>query len=377
MRGVSLLLENVRLGDGASWGSVAIVDGRFAPEPSPDMPRLDADGAVAVPGFVDLQINGGFGHDFTRDPGSIWEVAARLPRFGVCGFLPTLVSPDPATVARARDVLRAGPPTGWRGARPLGLHCEGPMLAPSRRGAHRPDALRMPSVDVVAGWAPEVRMATLAPELDGAVEVIGSLREAEVVVAAGHSDASFEDAEAAFAAGITHVTHLFNAMSGLHHRTPGLAAAALVSPTVTAGIIVDGIHVHPAVVYLAWRLMGPARLTVVTDAVAAMGAETPTSTLAGSPVTATARGVFDGDGRLAGSAVPFDQAVRNLMTFTGASLPEAVVAAAVTPRRILGLAVPDPSIPGSPADLVLLDDDADVVATVVAGHVLYRRGGTS
>ncbi len=374
MGGRDLLLENVRFLGGATLGSVAVRDGLVAETPTPDACRFDAGGAVVAAAFVDLQINGGFGLDFTEEPESIWEVAARLPRFGVSGFLPTLVSPDPETVEHARDVLRTGPPPGWRGARPLGLHCEGPMLAPSHRGAHRPEALRTPSPALTAGWAPpEVRMVTLAPELDGALEVAASLRAVGVVVAAGHSGASVDVAEAAFAAGVTHVTHLFNAMSGLHHRTPSLAAAALSSPTVTAGIIPDGVHVHPVMVKLAWTVLGRDRLVPVTDAVAPMGVDGDASTLAGSPVVVTDRGVFDEDGRLAGSVVPFDQAVRNLMAFTGASLPEAVVAAAVTPRRVLGLAVPDPTTPGSPADFVLLDDDAQVVATVVAGEIVHER----
>ncbi len=202
---------------------------------------------TVVAGFVDLQLNGGWGHDFTLDPASIWEVGARLPAHGVTAFLPTVITAAPIAAIRALETLAAGPPPGWQGARPLGIHLEGPMIAADRRGTHPVDALVAVSPDLVAQWL-EVgppTMVTLAPELPGALDAIEALAAAGVVVAIGHSDADLATAQAAFAAGATHVTHLFNAMSGLHHRTPGVAAAALLDDHVTMGLVADGIHVHP------------------------------------------------------------------------------------------------------------------------------------
>ncbi|HJU50751.1 MAG TPA: N-acetylglucosamine 6-phosphate deacetylase, partial [Acidimicrobiia bacterium] len=169
--------------------------------------------STELSGLVDIQINGGFGHDFTEDADSIWSVGAKLSDFGVEAFLPTIISSPPGTVEKALEVLASGPPPGYRGARPLGLHIEGPMLAPSRRGTHPEQFLRLPSLEVVEGWtaAAGVLMVTLAPELPGARSVVEALLTEGVVVALGHSAATYEEATAAFSWGITHVTHLFNA----------------------------------------------------------------------------------------------------------------------------------------------------------------------
>ncbi|MGH7357484.1 MAG: amidohydrolase family protein [Candidatus Rokuibacteriota bacterium] len=231
-------------------GRIVSASGRARPS---EANRLDASGLLVVPGFVDVQINGAFGNDFTADPGSIWRVGARLPASGVTAFLPTLVSPRAGEVEAAIDVLAAGPPSGYAGAAPLGLHCEGPMLSPRRRGVHRASRLRAPSAAVIRGWSRDrgIALVTLAPELRGASAVTRTLLRRGVIVAAGHSDATYEQATRAFARGIGAGTHLFNAMSGLHHRSPGLAGALLAAGDVPAGLIADGIHVHAAAVELA------------------------------------------------------------------------------------------------------------------------------
>ncbi|MGH2555763.1 MAG: N-acetylglucosamine-6-phosphate deacetylase, partial [Actinomycetota bacterium] len=242
-------------------------------EDAPPPERLDAAGLMVVPGFIDLQINGGFGHDFTSRPEAIWGVGAALTRHGVTAFLPTLVSCPQSMVNRAMDALKAGPPEGFSGARPLGLHCEGPMLAQQRRGAHEPRYLVAPSLGVIEGWTPAsgVRMVTTAPELPGADAVIRELVDRGIVVSAGHSDATFEEASKSFDVGVRGGTHLFNAMRPFHHREPGLAGALLARPDVIASLIVDGIHVHPGAIAAAWGAKGPDGLALVTDAIAVMG----------------------------------------------------------------------------------------------------------
>jgi N-acetylglucosamine-6-phosphate deacetylase len=328
-----------------------------------------AEAAVhAFGGFVDLQVNGGFGHDFTAAPASIWEVAARLPEHGVTAFLPTVVSSATETALTAFRTLRLGPPPGWRGARPLGLHLEGPFLAPERRGTHEAGQLLRPDLELVEAWidAGPPTMVTLAPELSGAIEIVQRLRAAGTVVALGHSACTAEAAHAAFAAGGTHATHLFNAMSGLDHREPGLAAAVLDHPTVTAGLIADGVHVHPTMLRLAHRVLGAGRLALVTDGIAGMGIGDGAFRLGDTSVTVAEGVARNQAGDLAGAVASMPQVVRTMSAATGADPKEILAMASSTPARVVGFTP-------SPTDEVLLDDDFDVISTTIDGEVAYRR----
>ena len=279
---------------------------------------------LLAPGLIDLQINGAFGLDFTDTPSAIWEVAAQLPRYGVTAFLPTIITSPAETVCAAQEVLRQGPPVGFRGAIPLGLHLEGPFLNPEKRGAHNPAYLRLPDAEAIAGWSRDkgVRLVTLAPELPGAIEAIRSLVARGVVVSAGHSMATVEEARAGIEAGITYGTHLFNAMPTLDHREPGLAGALLADTHVTVGMIVDGIHLHPDVVALSWRVKGKQQVSLVTDAMSALGMGPGVYRLGDSNVTVDGISARLPDGRLAGSLLSLDQAVRNLVEFTGCAPAE-------------------------------------------------------
>jgi N-acetylglucosamine-6-phosphate deacetylase len=349
--------------------------GRAELEVPPTARVCDAAGLILAPGLLDLQVNGGFGLDFTADPTTIWDVAARLPRYGVTGFLPTIITSPPETARAAQAVLRGGPPTGWSGARPLGLHLEGPFLNPGKKGAHNPAHLRLPSVDAVADWSPEsaVRLVTLAPELPGARQVIATLAARGVVVSAGHSLATYEEAAAGFDAGARYATHLFNAMPALHHREPGLAAAALADPRLTVGLIPDGLHVHPALVALVWRLLGPARLNLVTDAMAAMGMPTGEYFLGDFRVRVDETSARLADGTLAGCVLSLDAILRAFVSFTGATLPEALAMVTTTPARLLGLdGRPGRIAPGVDADLVLMTPEIRIVETFVAGESIYK-----
>ncbi len=361
-------------------GTVLAAGSRIQAVGGPDLPlpagveTRDANGLLLAPGFLDLQINGGFGLDFTADPATIWGVAAALPRFGVTSFLPTVITSPLETVRAAQDVLAAGPPPDWRGARPLGLHLEGPYLNPGKKGAHNPTHLRPPSVAEVAGWSPAagVRLVTLAPELPGALEVIAALAGRGVVVSAGHSLATFDEAVAGFDAGARYATHLFNAMPALHHREPGLAAAALADPRAVIGLIPDGLHVHPALVALVWRLLSPARLNLVTDAMAAMGMPPGEYALGDFRVTVDGASARLADGTLAGCVLSLDAILRAFVGFTGATPAEAIATVTATPARLLGLERLGRIAPGGDADLVLLTPDLRVVETFVAGESGFR-----
>jgi N-acetylglucosamine-6-phosphate deacetylase len=339
--------------------------------------RLDATGLLVAPGFIDLQCNGAIGVDLTTAPQRMWDVAAALPRWGVTAWLPTVVTAAPSARARAVTALAAGPPADAPpGARPLGLHLEGPFLAPERAGAHDRRALVPPSLDLVAGegWSRPggVSLVTLAPELPGALDVVRHLVDRGIVVSAGHTSASAAEATAAIGAGVSYVTHLFNAMAPLHHREPGIAGVALTDERVRVGLIADGCHVDPAVVALAARALG-SRLSLVTDAVAALGA--PPGPLRLGDLTASVSPA-DGsvrlpDGTLAGSTLSLDRAVRNLTDFAGVDLPAAVDAVTATPAALLGLADRGVVAPGAVGDLVLLTPAGDLVATVVGGRLVY------
>lgn len=337
---------------------------------------VDASGLVITPGFLDLQVNGGFGLDFTADPATIWQVAAGLPRYGVTSFLPTIITSPPATVRAAQAVMQAGPPDGWQGARPLGLHLEGPFLNPDRKGAHNPAYLRSPALADIENWSPDtaVRLVTLAPELSGALDMIAALAGRGVVVSTGHSAATFEQAGAAFDAGARYATHLFNAMPALHHREPGLVAAVLSDPRITAGLIPDGIHVHPAMVALVWQLLGPSRINLVTDAMAAMGMPPGDYLLGDYNVSVDETSARLADGTLAGCVMALDDILRTFRTFTGASLADAVATVTSTPARLLRL---DGQLgrlePGMAADFVLMTPAGVIVETFVAGKSLYRQ----
>jgi len=337
---------------------------------------IDAAGLIVAPGFIDLQLNGAFGDDFTVAPETIWRVAAGLGRWGVTTFLPTIITAPLAQVGKAQEVLAAGPPPGWQGSIPLGLHCEGPFLNPQKKGAHNADHLRLPAVADVAGWSPtsHVRLVTLAPELPGALAMIAALAARGVVVSEGHSMATYEEALAGFAAGARYGTHLFNAMPTLRHRDPGLAGALLTTPNQTVGIIPDGVHTHPSIVALALAAKGAGRLTVVTDAMAALGMAPGTYWLGDQEVIVSEREARLPSGTLAGSILAMDEALRRLIAFTGCSVGEALQTMTSTPADLLGIGSERGRIvAGAYADLVFLTPDLAVEKTLVEGALVYAR----
>lgn len=334
---------------------------------------LDATGLVVAPGFIDVQLNGGFGADFTETPAAMWTVGAQLPRTGVTAFLPTLITAPLERIARAQAVWQQGAPPGYLGAEPLGLHLEGPFLNPAQRGAHPRAHLRRPELALTAAWSPErgVRLATLAPELPGALALVAALAARGVVVGAGHSQATLAEMQAAFAAGLRYGTHLCNAMGALQHRDPGIVGALLADPAAVVGLIADGVHVHPQMIALVWRLVGP-RLNLVTDALAALGRPPGWYRLGAQRVQVAGGAARLADGTLAGSVLTLDQAVRNLVAFTGCTLAEALRTVTATPAALLGLER-GKLAPGCVADVVLLTPAGHIAATVARGRVVYQR----
>ncbi len=325
------------------------------------------EGWIVAPGFVDLQVNGFGGRDAMEGCDAVEAIGARLPATGVTAFLPTLISrPIQEGCVFVEAVRRARP----AGARVLGAHIEGPFLSTKHPGAHDPAQLIEPQahlVDELLRHPP--RLLTLAPELPGAAAAIARLSAAGVVVSLGHSAATNVEAEAGFDAGARFVTHLFNAMSPLAHRRPGLPGAALVDTRATVGLIADGEHVHPDVLRLVIAAKGPRAIALTTDQTSAAGAPPGPHQLGGIDVYSDGRTVRRQDGTLAGSVATMDAMVR-LLVGLGVPLHDVVEMASATPARVLGTGAGLSA--GAPADLVLLDESLRPRLTLVGGQVRFR-----
>ena len=362
---------------------VHVVDGVIAEHGSDKGDRLDATGLVVAPGLVDLQVNGAAGVDITADPERLGLVGAELVRHGVTAYLPTVITSAPEARTAALSALATERAVAGSEGRavPLGLHLEGPMISPDRRGAHPERWLRPPSLELVADWSREagVLMTTIAPELPGALDVIAELVRRGVVVSIGHTAANGADVEAAVAAGATCATHLFNAMPRIGARDPGPAGAVLGSTTVTAGLIVDGVHLDAHTVRAAWQALGPDRFWSVSDTTAALGLGDGPTVLGGQEVLVEDGTVRLADGTLAGSAASIAHCVSTLWSTVGCSLAEAVATATSTPARLVGDVQRGSLAAGCRGDVVLLNTDSagrlEVVATVIRGSVVHRAGG--
>ncbi len=345
-------------------GDVEVADGQVARVGLPPA----RNGRLAVPGYVDLQVNGFAGVDvMSADRDDLVELSRALLRHGVTSWLPTLITADPARTERAVRRV-AGLLDEWRpehGARPLGVHLEGPFLHPVRLGTHPAEHRRDPSPELMERWlaAGPVGAVTLAPELPGALPLIRDLTRRGVLVSLGHSDATAAQAHAGFDAGARTVTHLFNAMSPLAHRAPGLPGAALARPDVTVQLVVDGHHLAPDVVRLAWSAAA-GRVVLVTDATAAAARPGGDHVLAGLPVSVRDGAVRNADGALAGSALTLDAAVRNACAL-GLARDQVLTSVTEAPARLLGRGDLGELRPGARADVVVLEEDLTVAGARV------------
>jgi N-acetylglucosamine-6-phosphate deacetylase len=374
-------LANVRLVDAGSerlGATISLRDGRIVAKAADAAGvQVDASDMIVTPGFIDVHTHGGGGYSLhTDDPAEIQAYARWAPSTGTTAFLIGVVGvPGTMPIAQinaAVQAIEAQEP----GAEAIGIHLEGPYINVQRRGAHDPSWLRQPASaethQLLASARGFLRLVTLAPELPDAHTMTRQLAEAGVTVSIGHTDATYEQARDAIPHGITHATHCFNAMRPLHHREPGALGAIVEAAQVRGELIADGVHVHPAALRVMLRALGPQRTIIVTDALACAGLPDAVFEFAGQPAR-----VIDGvarlaDGTITGSVLTMEQALRNLVSLISVPLHEAVGMLTLNPAESAGVADRKGRLqPGYDADLLLLDADLRLHATLCRGHLAY------
>jgi len=359
-------------------GLITEVCSRATKESPSDAVLVDFGDAVIAPGFFDIHIHGGAGLDVMRaSPSELPRLGKFLTAHGVTAYFPTTVAaPLDGTceaLERLADAIEANLASGDSvQARPLGIHLEGPFLSHKRRGVHPPENLVEPTVAIFDRlWQAargHVRVLTIAPELPGAMEVIAEATRRKVCVSIGHSDAEMPVAQAAVKAGARHATHTFNAMRPLDHRQPGIVGEVLSNDDLTADMIVDGIHVDPAVVELFLKAKGVERAVLITDAMSATGM--PEGRYQLGPIEVDVKdGKATSGGSLAGSVLTMDRAVRNVTKFSRWSLRDAVRAATLNPALAVGLSGQFGVLAaGASADFTVLSHAGEVRKTIMRGH---------
>ncbi|GAB1531612.1 MULTISPECIES: N-acetylglucosamine-6-phosphate deacetylase [Brevibacillus] len=331
------------------------------------------------PGFVDMHMHGIDGYD-TMDgtPESLQAISTALARHGVTSFLATTMTAPYAQLEQVLVNIAQNSKEGLPGAQAIGIHLEGPWINPRYKGAQKEENIAIPKLDAVQklyGLSEGlIKVVTIAPEQPEALEAIAWLKERNVIVSAGHTGATFAQATEAVDAGVRHFTHCFNAMTGLHHREPGVVGAAMYHEQLSTELIADGIHVHPAVMKILYRVKTAEKLALVSDSMRAAAMGEGTYDLGGQEVHVHDNQAKLADGTLAGSILTLNRAVGNMVTLSGVSLPDAVEMASLTPASILGFGERKGRLAaGYDADITVLNTQFDVTMTFVAGKEVYHQ----
>jgi len=337
-------------------------------EISNDKEIIDAQGGYLTPGMIDTHIHGGGGFDtMDASPEALAKISEVLASHGITSFLPTTMTMAKNEIHSALENIREAKKNGLAGAQVLGTHVEGPFISPDYIGAQNSENLIKPDLELLRDYYDIVEIVTMAPEIDGALELIKELKKNNITASAGHSAATYEEFKLVYKAGMNHFTHLYNAMTGLHHRKPGLVGAALDSDS-TVELIVDLIHHHQAVDRFTIQAKGVDKVILVSDGMEATGLEAGEYELGGQKVIVKDGAARLESGVLAGSVLTLDQAVRNLLEVTELSLADIFKMVTLNPARKLNLDHKLGKIkPGYQADLVLFDQNFKVQKTFIKG----------
>ncbi|MFZ5354389.1 MAG: N-acetylglucosamine-6-phosphate deacetylase [Bacillota bacterium] len=338
-----------------------------------DFDWIDARGCYVAPGFIDIHVHGAYGlNTMDEDREAIGMLSYRLCENGVTAFLPTTITEETAKIYRALEGIRHFM-NNTNGARVLGAHLEGPFINSEKKGAQNDKYILKPDFSVFENYMDVLRLVTMAPELDEDFEYIRRVsREHRTVVSMGHTNATYDQAMAAIEAGAKSATHVFNAMSGLGHRSPGVAGAVLDSD-IYCELIADKIHVHPALFRILSAIKGD-KLILITDSISAACVKHGDYVLGGLKVTVDSDSARLEDGTLAGSILRMNAAVRNIIESTGLPLPQVIRMVSLNPAELLGEANKLGSIQvGKCADITIFDEAIDIKATIVSGKVIYSE----
>lgn len=335
---------------------------------------------VVLPGFIDMHIHGAGGSDaMDGTVDAVAHMAAFLPKEGTTSFLPTTMTQSPESIEQALEALHQYSQSDNvpGAAEVIGVHLEGPFVNPSKAGAQPVQYIINPDAELFKKWyelsGKTIKQVTLAPEEPGGKELVELLNKEGIISSIGHTGATYQETMEAISLGVSQATHLFNQMTGLHHRDIGAAGASLMNENIYAELIVDGIHVSPEMVELSLKLKGIDRTILITDAMRAKGLSDGKYDLGGQDVFVKGKEARLEDGALAGSILKMNDAVKNIITYTGCSLRDAVQMAAVNPAKQLNIYDKKGSIAvGKDADIVILDDDFQVRTTICRGKIAYR-----
>jgi len=332
-----------------------------------------------APGYIDIHVHGGGGSDvMDGDYEAINQIAITHSHFGTTSFLPTTMTMSKDKIIRSLRSICEAVKKGTAGAEILGIHMEGPYINPEKKGAQKEEDIKKISIEEFLEFNQAsgnlIRLVTIAPEMPGAIGLIKYLYKQGIIASAGHTNATYAQVQAGIQAGLSHVTHTFNAMRELHHREPGVVGAALISPELTVEVIADGIHIHPVVIKILIKAREGEKIVLITDAMKAAGLKEGTYDLGGQEVTVNKGQARLKDGTLAGSVLTMDKAVKNMVSKVGVPLPKAIQMASFNPARSIGIDDKKGSLePGKDADIVILNKNLETELTIVAGKIVYRR----
>lgn len=341
--------------------------------------KMDAEGRIVCPGFLDLQVNGG-GGVFLTDEGTyegVCAIAKAHAKFGTTGMLPTVLTAEVSKICKALEAVSEACSRGTNGAAVLGSHLEGPFINEKKKGAHEAKSIKPPSNSdfdlFYQASRGTMKILTLAPEIEGCLSLIRHAVSRGVFVSIGHSTANYSQVNSAMQAGLSLATHIFNAMEGLGSREPGTVGAILSSDNLKTGLIADGIHVHPASMKIVLRAKGTRNVFLVTDAMPPVGTDLKSFELYGNTIYVKEGGCYAADGTIAGSALSINVAIRTINQKVGIPLKDAILMATTVPAKAIGLFDSKGSLAvGKDADIVICDSSVRVFKVLVGGKIVYE-----